>query len=274
MEYPGIFVREGEWIVPTELARGPWNPNALHGGPVAGLCAALAERHTDGELPPFVARVTVELLRPVPLAPLRATTVTRRPGRSVAWVDVHLADDDGREVATARALRVHHVDSSLPVGNHANPPVDPIPEPDSAAPQAIGVEGNVGFWSAIDFRLVRGDWIEPGPGAAWFRLRVPLIADEPTSPLARVCSAADFGSGVGNPVRQSSTSTINPEITVHVHRDLQGEWVGLESIAWAHGEGMGLCESRLFDVTGPLGRAAQSLLVRDFNPFSAVHRAE
>jgi Thioesterase-like superfamily len=267
MEFPGVFVRDGQQIVPTELARGPWNPNALHGGPVAGLFAALVEQHVDGDLPPFVARITVELLRPVPLAPLIATVTTRRPGRSVAWVDAHLTDASGVEVATARALRVHRVDTLLPVGDRAQPFVDPIPHPESVAPHPIGIEGRVGFWSAIDFRLVRGDWIDPGPGAAWFRLRYPLIAGETTSPFARVCAAADFGSGVGNPVRQSSTSAINPEITVHVHRELRGGWVGLESIAWAHGEGMGLCESRIFDETGPIGRAVQALLVRGFNPF-------
>ena len=269
MEFPGVFIRDGDQMVPTELARGPWNPNALHGGPVAGLCGALVEQHVDGELPSFVSRLTVELLRPVPLAPLHVEVSTRRPGRSVAWVDVQLTDSDGREVAIARALRVHHVESPLPVGERADPVVDPIPGPETVAPQAIGIEGNVGFWSAIDFRLVRGDWIDPGPGAAWFRLRYPLIAGEVTTPFARVSAAADFGSGVGNPVRQSSTSAINPEITVHVHRELRGEWVGLESIAWAHGEGMGLCESRIFDETGPIGRASQALLVRGFNPFIA-----
>jgi hypothetical protein len=94
-----------------------------------------------------------------------------------------------------------------------------------------------------------------------------VVAGEPTSPLARTCAAADFGSGVGNPVRMSSTSTINPELTVHVHRAAASEWIGLESMAWAHGSGAGLCETRLFDTVGTIGRGCQSLLVQDFNPF-------
>ena len=267
MEPEAIFLRPApDRIIPTEFARGPWNPNALHGGPVAGLAATLAEQHDDG-LPPVVARVTVELLRPVPLAPLHVTTVTRRPGRKVAWVDVSIADESGREVAAARALRVHRLDVPLAVGAHADPAVPPIPAPESVPAQWIGLDGAIGYWSAVDFRLVRGDWTAAGPGAAWFRLRVPLIAGEPTSSIARVAAAADFGSGVGNPLRQSRTSAINPEITIHVHRAIATEWVGLESIAWAHGEGVGLCETRLFDERGVVGRGTQSLLVQDFNPF-------
>jgi hypothetical protein len=78
---------------------------------------------------------------------------------------------------------------------------------------------------------------------------------------------------VGNPLRLSTSSTINPEITLHVHRHAIGDWIGLESIAWAHGEGSGLCETRLFDTTGSIGRATQALLVQDFNPFQTPGQA-
>ena len=262
---PGVAV-----YAPTPLARGPWDPRALHGGPVAGLLATAVERHDPEGLPTFVARITVELLRPVPLAPLTVTTETMRPGRNVAWVDAIAHDGEGRAVAAARGLCTHRLDPPLDVGTAADPEVVMPPLPDVLAIEQIGVADQIGYWSANDFRLAAGDWLAPGPGAAWFRLRVPLIAGAPTSPLARVAAAADFGSGVGNPVRASSSGTINPEITIHVHRHAEGEWVGLESTAWAHGAGAGLCETRLFDTRGTVGRGTQVLLVQNFNPFQTM----
>ena len=42
-----LFVPEGSTLVPTAAARGPWSPDALHGGPVAALVARCVERHGD-----------------------------------------------------------------------------------------------------------------------------------------------------------------------------------------------------------------------------------
>jgi hypothetical protein len=50
-----------------------------------------------------------------------------------------------------------------------------------------------------------------------------VIAGEPISPIARVAAAADFGSGVSNPVRMTKAAAINPGLTVHVHRHPAGE---------------------------------------------------
>jgi hypothetical protein len=63
-----LFTVHHERVTPTELARGPWDPRALHGGPVAALLARAVERADDAGTPFHVARLTVELLRPVPKA--------------------------------------------------------------------------------------------------------------------------------------------------------------------------------------------------------------
>jgi hypothetical protein len=62
-----------ESFVPTEQARGPWDPNALHGGAPAALMTAAFERMQPGaEL--RIARLGFELLRPIPFAPLSLST--------------------------------------------------------------------------------------------------------------------------------------------------------------------------------------------------------
>jgi hypothetical protein len=257
--HAAIFERDGTRYFPTPLARGPWNPRALHGGAPAALFATVCESHDPGPAA-FVARLTVELMRPVPLAPLDLDVRTIRPGRKVQWIEAMLCDGGGQEVARATVLRIRSDDVNT-VGS-VHPDVDPPPALDSVPNHNFPFgEGAVGFWNVHDVRLTRGNWLEPGPGVAWFRLRCPVIAGERISPIARVAAAADFGSGVGNPVRTTAANAINPELTVHVHRHPAGEWVCLESGAWAQPHGVGMAETRLHDERGVIGRGVQSLIV-------------
>ena len=99
-----LFVADGDHVVPTEYSRGPWEPGALHGGPVAALVARAAEAVEGGQDLQLV-RITLELLRPVPLAPLRVSTTVVRPGRKVQLIDT-VVEADGVEVAWSRALRI------------------------------------------------------------------------------------------------------------------------------------------------------------------------
>ena len=99
-----IYEVDGDRMVPTQVARGPWSPDAQHGGGPAGLLARALERADPGEAH-FVSRLTIELLRPVPLAPLEIRTRTVRPGRRVQWLEGSLVADDV-EVVRAIALRL------------------------------------------------------------------------------------------------------------------------------------------------------------------------
>lgn len=258
-KYGAMFERDGSRVVPTPLARGPWSPKALHGGAPSALFATVCEAHDPGPAG-FLARLTVELMRPVPLAPLELRVRTIRPGRKVQWTEAMLLDEREQEVARATALRIRA--EAVDVTGSVHPPVDAPPRYDAADTQRFPFgEGAIGFWNVHDVRLVAGTWFEPGPGIAWFRLRCPVFAGEPVSPISRVAAAADFGSGVSSPVRLTNANAINPELTVHVHRHPAGEWVCLESGAWAQPNGIGMAETRLHDESGVIGRGVQSLLV-------------
>ncbi|MCJ7438753.1 MAG: thioesterase family protein [Acidimicrobiia bacterium] len=257
---PGhIFDLDGDVVHPTPLARGPWSPNAMHGGPPAALLARVVERHDPGPAT-FVARLTIDLLRPVPLAPLTVVARTSRPGKKVQWVEASLLAD-GVEVARASALRLRTApDLGLPL-----PPV-PGPElpPPSASPEfriQFGPDAPVGFWAAMDVRQAAGSWTEPGPGAVWFRLRVPVVAGETPTPLQRVTAAADFGNGVSAALARGEYLFINPDLSIHLHRYPAGEWIGLDATTAAEPVGVGLAVSRLHDEQGPIGMSLQSLLV-------------
>ena len=257
--FGALFERDGDRYVPTQLTRGPWDPRAMHGGAPSALFAHVCETHDPGSAD-FVARVTVELMRPVPLVPMTLHVRTIRPGRKVQWLEAAMLDGDEREVARATVLRLRttEVDTTGSVGIVADapPPVDAGGDP----PPFFGA-GDVGFWSANDVRIVRGNWTEPGPGIAWLRLRCPVVMGEALSPCVRVAAAADFGSGVGNPLRYTEASGINADVTISLHRHPVGEWVCLESGAWVNPHGVGLASTRLHDERGPIGQVAQTLLV-------------
>ncbi|MGQ0825558.1 MAG: thioesterase family protein [Actinomycetota bacterium] len=256
-EHGALFHRKGERFVPTPLARGPWDPNALHGGAPSALFAHALGAHDPGPAM-FVARLTVELMRPVPLAPLQLVARTIRPGRNVQWVEgVLLANGD--EVAHATMLRMREAPVDVQ-GAVSKPAPVMAPRGDGEELVSFGTD-DVGMWAAFEKVLFDGGWERTGPAAAWFRLVCPVLDDAPPTPFERVAACADFGSGVGNPLPFTTASAINAEITIHTHRHPVGEWVGLDSGGWAQPTGVGLVETRLHDDAGTIGRASQALLV-------------
>lgn len=253
-----VFHLDGDVARPTALARGPWSPDAQHGGPVGALLARAFERADPGPAS-FVSRVTVDLLRPVPLTPLEVRVRTVRPGRKVQWLEAELLAD-GRPVAAATALRLRTDDLALPVPDLSPPG---FPPPEDCEPYRIEFQhaADVGFWQAMELRVAGGSFADTGPATIWFRLAVPLVEGEEPTPLQRVMAAADFGNGVSTALERGRYLFINPDLTVSLHRHPVGPWVALEAETFAETVGVGLAESALHDRGGRIGRAVQSLLV-------------
>jgi hypothetical protein len=208
----------------------------------------------------IVARFTCEILRAIPVGEIRVQARLARPGRSVELLEA-VASADGHEVARATAWRV---------GRTSSPPVAPRPAappalPGESPPMAPG--GWVdGYMSAIEWRPVRGQFTEPGPATVWARMRYPLVPDEETGPLERVLAIADSGNGVSGELDLRHWHFINPELTVHLHREAAGEWICLDARTVISTGGAGLATSVLSDADGPAGVGAQSLLVAPRRP--------
>lgn len=259
---------DGRWQ-PTGYARGPWSPDALHGGPVAALLAGVLEAAAaahDPDTPVQPARLSVELLRPVPMAPLATTTEVTRPGRKVRLVDASLSTTDGAVVATARLLQIRTATiAHAPVTTGIEGPDGPDGVARSRTPEELPH-----FHShAIEHRFVAGGFAHFGPATDWMRLLVPVVAGQAPSPLQRVAAAADFGNGISRVADWNLLLFINPDLTIHLHRLPAGEWVCLEATTWMESHGVALAESRLWDEKGPLGRSLQSLIVDDRAPGGA-----
>jgi hypothetical protein len=263
-----IFVPDGDTLVPTALARGPWDLTAMHGGPPSALLARAVEQAEPPEgVVMAVARITVELLRPIPIEPLVVRCEVVRPGRKVQLVEaaiLHAAS--GTEVARARALRIREAPVALPYEDPVRGPLL-VPEAPPAGPETAGpgmslLETDVAFHQdGIELRFVEGDWTEPGPVGFWGRLRAPLVAGEEPTPIQRTVALSDMGNGVSGIVGFDTHMFINPELSVHVWRLPVGEWIGMRSRSDLGPRGLGMAESSLYDLDGRFGRAVQSLFV-------------
>jgi hypothetical protein len=257
-----LFERHADRFVPTPLALGPWSPTALHGGPPAALLARAIERFEGGDQT-MVSRLTLELLRPVPLEPLELTTRLVRPGRKVQLIEASLRVGT-QEMARMTGLRIGQKPLHLP----PDLPIEPVAaEPPERGVDAQRMKGFLeGFHTqGVEHRFVRGQLEKAGPATDWIRLRFPLLEDEEPSPLVRVCAAADFGNGVSQILPRSHTF-INPDLTIYLHRYPRGEWVCIDAVTRVEANGVGLAESRLLDRDGTIGRALQSLIVEERTP--------
>jgi hypothetical protein len=114
----------------------------------------------------------------------------------------------------------------------------------------------------MEWRALRGAFDEPGPATVWARQRVGLVAGEEPTALQRLLTVADSGNGVSNLLDPRRWWFINTELTVHLHREPAGEWIGLDAHTVIGTHGVGIARSTLHDQTGPVAAGAQALLVR------------
>jgi Thioesterase-like superfamily len=248
-----IPLEDGRWRA-TVHTTGPWDPRAQHGGPPSALLGRAIQRCAPRD-DMFIARFTCEILGAIPVGELELRARVVRPGRSVELVEA-VAHAGGRDVASARAWRVLRADSPLVAGRAGAPPERP--DGSIERPPLGWVDG---YLSAMEWRLVRGDFGSSGPATVWARMRYPLVPGEEPSPLERVLAVADSGNGLSSELDIGQWQFINPELTVHLHRDAVGEWICADAFTTISPGGAGLARSELADQQGPIGAGAQSLLI-------------
>ena len=250
------------WIAVSESVfqatihtQGPWDPQFQHGGPPAVLLVRQMERCTPR--PEMVlARVKVDILGPIPLAPLRATARLVRPGRKVELLEAVL-EDEGRALMQATAWRIQAPSAhpAVPEGGTV-PPIPSCENPVTALP-----EWQCGFLAATEWRFVRGSYALPGSATAWTRLRYPLIEGAAVTPAQRLLISADSANGISRPLDIHSWQFIPPELTVHCLRPPVGEWICLDARTEVQPGGVGLATADLYDEQSLVGRSAQALFL-------------
>lgn len=244
----------GERVESLPTTAGPWHSRAQHGGPPAALMARAVEALPEAS-GRQVGRFTMELLGPIPVAPLRVSARMLRPGRSVALVEAELVDEQAdRPVALARAWllpREEQRPASGPAPDHR--PGDGVlkPPPES---------WHRGYLDAVTWRWIDGSVETPGSAVVWARCPAVVEGESPTG-LQRLLALVDSASGISAVLDPAAYDFLNTELTVHLLRDPTEEWLCIDARTEPGDGAVGVATAVVSDTTGPLARSTQTLLL-------------
>lgn len=246
---------------PTGAAEGPWSPQAQHGGPPSALVLREMERLCPvkgGHL----ARLAVDFLGPVPMAPLTVRTAVVKPGRRARLLAAEVIAE-GRTVLTARGWWRRQVPGLVPEVPDLRG--EPFPDPDTveaAAPDdELSRHLDHGWTQAMEFRYVSGGLTVPGPCRVWIRPRLPLVEGEQPSPTQRAVLVADGASGVSSALDFRTHLFSNLDLNLSFLRVPEGPWVAVDAVSSVDAAGGGSTVTRLGDRRGVYGHVQQTLYV-------------
>lgn len=243
-EAEGFFRPDGDLLVPASFATSPWGP-VLHGRLLGGLAARAAEQ-ARAEFPGLLcSRLTVDMFRSAPLAPVSVSTRQVRSGKRIMVLDVMIEQADG-PVGAARMVLLRA--SEQPAGTLRPAPVWDAPIPVRDAPP---LPGN-GRWKPAwqSWRISGADW-SPVDGV-WVREIHPLVAGEPLTPLERLSMAADMVSPISN-FSDRGLAFINADYTIYLGREPQGEHIGIQPGGHVSDRGVAAGHCVLHDLQGAVG---------------------
>lgn len=245
----------------TELTRGPWHPDHQHAGPPIALVCGAFEAAAQAHGLTHIARLTANLIRPVPIGELQVQVTPIYVGRNAGHFSAQLLAD-GKEVGMFTALAQRETAFELPESLPGHPlPMAPKPPDESPGANFPFAGRRVGYSDLVETRTAQGT-IFDGPCTIWFRLRHPLLDGHTPSAYQRVAVAADSGNGISAVLGYERYSFVNSDLTIHLLRPPVGEWICLDARTWLGNNGCGLAESALYDAQGLIGRSTQSLAVK------------
>ncbi len=221
----------------------------------------------------------MEILRPVPVAPLEHRATVVRRGRLSQVVDAELVAD-GRLVARATSqwatIRAGS-DAPRPRAPEGTPaelvegttlesattdPAVPRRPPTASDPGASEVGyPRPGFnCDVFELRCLVGSTEEPGPGTVWARMLGGVVEGHPAEPVDRLATVADLANAVGWDRSPNDAPMINPDLTLQLLRYPAGPWICLEAAGKATASGIGMMETTLWDGDGRFGRVLSTMV--------------
>lgn len=237
---------------PTDYTRSNWNPEIQHGSPPLALLTKLIEELSAGS-GLRIGKLGLDILGAIPVAPVRARVWMERPGARVSMIVAEMVAD--RVVARVSAWLLA-VSDTADVASDRYPAL--VEGPAVARPAAfVGVHG---YFDALDWRPQHTE----GQSAAvsWMRPTAHIVDAEPTTSLQRLAAVVDCANGVGAILDPRQYFFMNTDTVVHLHRLPSGDDFALRARASIGPDGVGVTTTEVFDKTGFVGTAAQTLLVQ------------
>ncbi|MEO8511527.1 MAG: thioesterase family protein [Chloroflexota bacterium] len=257
-EPESYFVRVDEQrFRPTPHTGGAWTPTEQHFSPIAGLLTHAIDRFVAMRDNPDLAMgsITFDILGTVAVEAFDVRVEVVRAGHTIELLQAE-ATARGRPFVRARAWRLAREDTREVAGGEP----ERLPPPSGVTPWPLVSVWPGGYIASIEFRPIRAP--EPGRTTAWLRTPMALVAGEQASPLARFIGLVDTANGIAVRVPTTTWFFPNVDLSIHLHRQPVGEWVGLDTTVVFGSDGHGVTSTILHDEDGPVGRAEQMLTIR------------
>jgi Thioesterase-like superfamily len=270
-ESDAFFTVDGESLVPAPMAQGPWG-NTISGHILGGLAGwAVEQACPEPDLQP--ARLTVDMLRPTLMAPVRVHTEVRRVGRRIKVVDTDITQND-QIVCRATSVflrRGEHPDGQVWTPAAAMPPMPQgpptIPENMPFELWAYGLDTETGALGGT-----HREWQQAHSRKyAWVREVRQLIEGREMTPFTRVALAADVTSALTH-WGTDGLRYINADFTLSLSRSPDGEFVGLACDGHNGADGVASGAATLFDGHGPIGHCIAVALAQPADAFRPPRR--
>lgn len=251
------FIRESTTrFRPTWHVSGAWNPDEQHIAPVLGLIAHLVEtdfaqrRQDDLRL----IRLSCDILGVIPLEPFDVQVEVKRPGRTIELIEVTLSHG-GRAAVIGRAWLSARYDTETLSGSA----LAPLPARETMSRWGLDTNWPGGFVASVE---IWRQELAAGRVQFWVRSPLQLLEGEEVSSTAKALAVIDVANGVAARVAPEEVAFPNLDLSVHLFRQPEGEWIGLDSAVSLGPAGAGLTHSILHDAQGPVGAFSQILTVR------------
>ena len=254
---PAYFREVDGVFVANDPARGPWSADHCHAGPVTGLVVRAAEAAVGAGK--VLTRLTLDVLRPLPVAGLRIGCELVRETRTLSTTRVEVHDLDGTRCIAGTSMHLTRKE----LGEVPTAAVDaPRFEEAQPGPSLLigGVHDKPSFGHFNEVRYPPGVTRAPGPKMIW--MRVPaLLEGEAPSPIQSICPLADCGNGISWNATPVEMGFMNTDLTLQIHREPESDWLGSDAVSHWQGNGVGMSHSVLYDTAGPVGVALQTLVL-------------
>ncbi len=262
-----IYERDGDNFVPTEWAGSPWSRTSQHGGPTNALMMRAAEQ-VAADVGKQVARLSVDILKPIPMVPLTLKVNVLRQGRRMTVIDIlEVRADDASPIAVGRAvaLKAEEALSTLFEAKMIDFRGPEAMQKWDLVSEERRETGPPGFHRSIQVRYGGS----PARPMTWLSSPLDLVADELTTPAqhcAAICDLTTVISGrieLSPPGEWDNTNMfpmLNTDTILHLLRAPMGTWFGFSNNFIADQDGIGIAEVALHDEQGCIGRSVQTVV--------------
>lgn len=252
----GLFRRDGDLLVPQDMARSLWKADQMHGVATSAALGRAVEQTAlaQGRADLRPARFTVDLCKAPSMDPCATRTEIMREGPRILVIDAELVQD-GEVVARARALFLKP--GETPSGVVWTETETPQPPPPEIAPET-GEPHVPFFFSDSGWSQNFAEHQNPGRKQMW-QTTLPVVLGEATTPFQGLAGAADSTSMVVN-WGSEGVQHINTDITLSISRLPVGREVGISALAWHAYDGIATGTAVIFDRQGVLGTSTVTSL--------------